>query len=141
MHDQALYHLFPYDVRQKNVIKPCIVKLSSLPEEWQQLLKTVYEAYSGPNITEKMLDEAILEIAKVSPIAELNIKDPINGNIIEKVYTPEEKLLVSDLLKALKLTRNDYQTWFDKIKKVLKDPKYSKADLEDILASLQKEKK
>jgi len=141
MQNQALYHFFPFDDRSKNVIQPCIVKLSSLPEEWQNLLKIVYEAYSGPNVTEKMLDDTILEIAKTSPEGPINITDPINGNIIEKLYIPEEKLLVSDLLKALKLTRQDYQTWFDKIQKVLKDPKYSKTDLEDILTSLQKEKK
>ena len=137
MQNKALYHFFPFDQVSRGQVRPCVVKLSSLPPEWQTLLKAVFNTFTAQGITAKHIDEVINKIAKSSPTTVVNVEDPLSSEIIEKVYTPEEKLLVSDILKAIKPTLMDYQTWYDKIKNVLGNGNYSQQDLTNILNSLK----
>jgi hypothetical protein len=55
------------------------------------------------------------------------------------VYTPEEKFIVADVLRAILPTLELYKTWLEKVKKVLGDSsKYSTEDVEAVLAALTK---
>jgi hypothetical protein len=55
------------------------------------------------------------------------------------LYTPEEKLIATDTLKALIPTLELRKTWYDKVIRVMGDnSKYSVDDLESVLAALEK---
>jgi hypothetical protein len=53
------------------------------------------------------------------------------------LYTPEEKLIAIDTLKAMLPTLEHYQTWYDKVTRVMGDTKYSTDDLEAVLSALK----
>ena len=131
--NKALYHFIAFD--HGNSV--CVVKFSSLPEEWQKLVKTVYDAYSPDTVIEANYDTEIEKISKTGPMEKVDIMDPNLGEIIETAWTPEEKLLVTDILKALKVEKQiANEDWREKVKQALKD--YSQADLQTILDGVNK---
>lgn len=131
--NKALYHFIAFD-RNNSV---CVVKFSSLPEEWQKLVKVVYDAYSPDTVTETNYDTEIEKISKTGPMEKVYIEDPSSGEIIEAAWTPEEKLLVTDILKALKAEKQiANEDWREKVKQALKD--YSQVDLQTILDGISK---
>ena len=94
--NKCLYHFAAFDSSM-----PCLVKLSSLPDEWQKLAKTVYDAYSKNGVQPGDIQNMLLKICKSSPTEVCPVTDPLLGEIIEELYTPEDKLLAGDILFAL----------------------------------------
>ena len=133
MQDKALYHFIAYDQGKK----PCIIKYSHLPELYQKLVKALYDAvikHEGDPTpyTKKEVDEMIKKIGFSSPISQVDILAK-TGEVIATIYTPEEKLLAMDVLKALKTELELKTTWYNKVMKALSDGKYSAQDITDIL--------
>ena len=144
LNNRALYHFVPYD----RPSDPCIVKFSSLPENFQNIVKVIYdeivntnasaEALTNPDIgyLKKTVKQIISSIVRSSPFDITEVYGT-KGNVITKLYTPEEKFIAVDTLKAMLPTLELFQTWYDKVIRVLGDTsKYSTADLESILAAL-----
>lgn len=145
--NQALYHFFPYDeMLSTGQIRPCVVKYSSLPDIFQNIIKDIfdtiqagYEDTNGNSMyyTKQMVRDYIETIAKTSIIEVISLKDPNNIEFL-KLYTPEEKLIAVDTFKALIPTLEQRKTWYDKVMKVLGDEsKYSIDDLEAALKLLE----
>jgi hypothetical protein len=136
---KAYYHFFPKDQQTENgQIRPCMATFKVLPEPWQNTIKAVREEfYDNANYVKQDLRDRILEIAQTNPTHTYDLKDK-NGSTVVKLYTPEEKLFASDALKACIPTLENYQTWFEKAKRVFSDKKYSDQDLQDVLDALDK---
>ena len=136
---KAYYHFFPKDQRtESGQIRPCMATYKVLPEPWQNTIKAVREEfYDNANYVKQDLRDRILEIAQTNPTHVYDLKDK-NGSVVVKLYTPEEKLFASDALKACIPTLENYQTWFEKAKRVFSDKKYSDQDLQDVLDALDK---
>jgi hypothetical protein len=147
--DRALYHFFPFD-RQDSMgrIIPCIVKYSSLPDVYQNIIKDIfdtitkgYQDASGNTIgyTKQIVKNFIESIAKTSILQTITLTVPDTNTEFLTLYTPEEKLIAIDTLKALLPTLELRQTWYDKVTRVMGDEsKYSIEDLEAVLADLEK---
>ncbi len=135
--DKALYHFAVFDKPNK----PCIIKFSTLPENYQNIIKDIYNEISKAEnqYTKDMVKNLVLEVVKSSPFAITSLKHPTLGHTFSTLYTPEEKFIAVDTLKAMLPTLELYQTWYDKVKRVLGDTsKYSTEDLEAVLAALNK---
>lgn len=146
VNNKALYHFFPFDRPTSQGIIPCIVKYSSLPDVYQNITKDIFEAItagyknsSGTTVfyTKQQVRDLIEQIAKTNILQVHVLKDPAGAEILT-LYTPEEKLIAADSLKALIPTLELRQTWYDKITNVMGDEsKYSIDDLEAALAALE----
>jgi hypothetical protein len=132
-----LYHFVVFDRPNK----PCIIKFSTLPENYQNIIKDIYNEIVKPEnqYTKAMVKELILAVVKSSPFEITSLKHSTLGHTFSTLYTPEEKFIAVDTLKAMLPTLEHYQTWYDKVKRVLGDTsKYSTEDLEAVLAALNK---
>ena len=146
VNNKALYHFFPFDQETERGIVPCIVKYSSLPDIYQEITKTIfdtitngYENSSGTTVfyTKQQVRDLVEQIAKTNILQVHVVKDPARAEILT-LYTPEEKLIAVDSLKALIPTLELRQTWYDKVTNVMSDEsKYSIDDLEAALAALE----
>jgi hypothetical protein len=77
-------------------------------------------------------------IAKSNILQTVSLTTPNNKEFLT-LYTPEEKLIATDTLKALIPTLELRKTWYDKVIRVMGDnSKYSVDDLESVLAALEK---
>lgn len=135
--NKALYHFIPFD----RGTRPCIVKYSNLPEAYQKIIVELNNTFLANALTtykKQELRDIITEIKKTNPIASFDLKDPQLGNIIITLYSPEEKFVAIDALKAIIPFLEPYQTWYDKVKKVLGDSKYSDADRQKVLSEISK---
>ena len=135
--DKALYHFAVFDRPNR----PCIVKFSALPENYQNIIKDIYNEIVKPEnqYTKAMVKDLILAVVKSSPFAITLLNHPTLEHTFSTLYTPEEKFIAVDTLKAMLPTLEHYQTWYDKVKRVLGDTsKYSTEDLEAVLAALNK---
>lgn len=147
--NQALYHFFPFD-RQTSTgeVIPCIVKYSSLPDVYQNIIKDIfdtitagYQDASSNNVgyTKQIVKNFIESIAKTSILQTITLTIPNTNTEFLTLYTPEEKLIAVDTLKALLPTLELRKTWYDKVTRVMGDEsKYSIEDLEAVLADLEK---
>jgi hypothetical protein len=85
-----------------------------------------------------MVRDFIETIAKTSIMEVISLKIPNTNTEFIKLYTPEEKLIAVDTLKALLPTLELRKTWYDKVMKVMGDEsKYSIDDLEAALKMLE----
>jgi hypothetical protein len=132
-------------VTSKGII-PCVVKYSALTDIYQNVIKDAYNIIingnevTGKPYTKQQVRDIITEIAKSSIIDIYALKNEAGKELIT-LYTPEEKLLAIDTFKAMLPTLEEYETWYEKVKKTLGDStKYSKDDLEKILAALENKK-
>jgi hypothetical protein len=132
-----LYHFAVFDRPNR----PCIIKFSTLPENYQNIIKDIYNEITKPEnqYTKDMVKKLILTVVKSSPFEVTSLKHPTLHHTFSTVYTPEDKFIAVDTLKAMLPTLEHYQTWYDKVKRVLGDTsKYSTEDLEAVLAALNK---
>ena len=127
-----------------NLARPCIAKWSSLrmpdgsESSYQTIIKKVAEEFVETNgYVKQDLRDRVLEIAKTNPTSPYDLLNS-DGDIIETLYTPEEKIIAVDALKARIPELEEYNTWYGKVQKTLSDPKYSDQDLADILAAVDK---
>lgn len=136
--NKALYHFFIYDTIDAQGRRTlCVTKFSSLQEFYQEIIKKLYETFTADaGYSKQMLKDIIKEIANTGIYTTYNIVDK-NNNYVIKLYTPEEKLIAVDTLKAIIATLELKDTWYKKCTRVLQDSKYSKADLEAILKGLK----
>lgn len=132
--NKALYHFAAFDSK----LSPAITKMSNLPPEWQDIIKALYNEFGTKNYKKQFILDIINKIAKTNPTDVYSIISDQN-NIITKVYTPEEKFLAIDVLKAILPTLELYQTWYDKVTKIMGDQKYSESDIKNINDKLKKD--
>lgn len=128
-----MYHYIPLDKYNRK----CVVRFSSLPKELATLIKNIYDGFfvnHTPDINK--FESLILDIAKTSPVEPIELVHWDDGEVIETLYTPEEKLIGSDVLKALIELCTLYDTWRKKVK-VLKDLNYSEDDIKTILKAIE----
>jgi hypothetical protein len=147
INNKALYHFFPFDQMTEHGIMPCIVRYSSLPDIYQEITKTIfdtitngYENSSGTTVfyTKQQVRDYVDQIAKSSILQVVTLNHPQDNTEFLTLYTPEEKLIAADALKALLPTLELRQTWYDKVTKTMgDDTKYSLDDLEAALAALE----
>lgn len=132
--NKALYHFVPFD--SPNSV--CIVKYSSLPDLYQEIIVAIAEEFTNENgYTRQEIRDRVVEIAKTSPVETYTLKGK-NGNEVTKIYNPEEKFIAIDALKAMLPELDEYDTWYTKIQKVLSDSKYSDADRQKIFDAINK---
>ena len=110
--NKALYHFFIYDkpIRSGAII-PALFKYSSLPDAYQEEILAIYDGLSDiKNLcTRQQLRNLIHKICRSSPIEQLDVVHPNTGEILTTIYTPEEKLIASDTIKAIIPTLELYQ--------------------------------
>ena len=139
--NKALYHFTPFDRVTNHGVKPCMVIYSSLTDIYKSIIKDIYDIImkgdeNGKEYKKQFVRDKINEIAKSNIIEIISIKFTSADTI--KLYTPEEKLLAIDTLKAMLPILQEYETWYEKVTRVLGDTsKYSKEDLKKVLAALE----
>lgn len=134
--NKALYHFFPMD-RQG---RPCMLNFSSFPEMLQKIFIKIYEEFlenkSNITYTKQQIRDMIKEIGHSKPTQFTDVLNPVTGEVIFILYTPEEKLIAIDSLKLIIPMLEEYQTWFDKVVRVLSDNKYSDEDIAKVVAAM-----
>lgn len=142
---KTLYHFESQDQIINNTKQICVVKYSSLPDLWQDLIKKIAAECTADNgWTKQEINDWIKSIAASSPTQKVDLYEsgqdgPRPGEIFATVYSPEEKEIAIDALKACRTQLELYKTWYDRVTRVLSDQsKYSKADLEKVLNEINK---
>lgn len=98
----------------QNVMKPSGIKApvdvfmkskiyKNWPEAFQKLVKNLYDNFKDfSSETEKQsLLDIVANIAETSPQETFKVLNPSTGELVCTLYTPEDKLLTSDVLKNL----------------------------------------
>lgn len=135
--NKALFHFFPFDTESK----PCVVLFKGLPDTWQEVVKNAYKLFSdNTKITPQEAKKYIDKINDSSPKEEVAFTDPATGEVLFKIYVPEEKLLVGDMIRFY--LSIDYYTpeadkWYKRTRAALDDFKYSDEDLKKILKAIE----
>ena len=130
--NKALYHFAPYD--GPNGI--CVAKYSSLPDYFQEIITSINEEFcSANNYTKQDLRKLVIEIGKSDALKAYELKGNRGNNVIT-LYTPEEKFIAIDALKAMIPSLEEYNTWYAKIQKTLSDAKYSDDDRKKIFDAI-----
>lgn len=125
--NRALYHFALLDEGKRI----CLISFSSLPEVYCELLEQLAaEFIEKPGYKKQDLRDLVTSIAKSNPTQRFDVRGK-NGDLVAELFTPEEKFIAVDALKAIIPTLDDYETWYEKVKKTLADPKYAK-DLQHI---------
>lgn len=134
--NKVLYHFAAMDV---NVGQPVLTAFKHLPKLLQQLVIDLNDVF-GKNAeyyTQDQVDKIMEDIAKSSLRAKYDVVDPVAGNIICTLYTPEEKALAIDTLKQLKLHIEEDKIWYEKVKQLANKKNLSKDDLTTILDAIK----
>ena len=74
-----------------------------------------------------------------SPKEEVAFTDPVTGEFLFKIYVPEEKLLVGDMIRfylSIDYYTAEDEKWYKRTMKALDDFKYSDEDLKKILKAI-----
>jgi len=111
--NKALYHFTPFDRVTNHGVKPCMVIYSSLTDIYKSIIKDIYDIImkgdeNGKEYKKQFVRDKINEIAKSNIIEIISIKFTSADTI--KLYTPEEKLLAIDTLKAMLPILQEYET-------------------------------
>ena len=137
--NRGLYHFVPFDEVMNGQVRPCIVKFSTLPDIYQDIIVAIDEEFkASAGYLKQDIRDIVTQIAKSNPTVKFDLTSKQNGNIISTLWTPEEKLLAIDALKTIIPGLEDYNTWYGKVQKTLSDPKYSDDDLARILGEIDK---
>jgi hypothetical protein len=98
----------------KNVMKPSGIRApidvfmkskvyKNWPEVFQKLVKNVYEEFKDftSESDKQLLMDLVSDISITSPQETFDVINPKLGNVVCTLYTPEDKLIVIDILKNL----------------------------------------
>ena len=98
----------------KNVMKPSGIKapidvfmkskvFKKWPEAYQKLVKNIYDEFKDftAESDKQLLMDIVSDIAVTSPQETFNVVNPTTGKHVSTLYTPENKLIVIDILKNL----------------------------------------
>lgn len=136
INNQALFHFFPFDTESK----PCIVLFKGLPDTWQEVVKNAYKLFSdNTKMTAQEAKKYIDKINDSSPKEEVVFTDPSSGEVLFKIYAPEEKLLVGDMIRfylSIDYYTAEDEKWYKRTMNALNDFKYSDEDLKKILKAI-----
>lgn len=134
--NKALFHFFPFDTENK----PCIVLFKGLPDTWQEVVKNAYDLFSDRiTMTSQEAKKYIDEINDSSPKEEVAFLSPTTGEVLFKIYVPEEKLLVGDMIRfylSIDYYTAEDEKWYKRTMNALNDFKYSDEDLKKILKAI-----
>jgi len=109
--NKGLYHFAAYD---SPALGPCIVKFSSLPDLYQELIVALNKEFAyfegGSSYVKQDLRDLCNKISKSGPLKPFDIVNKDSGEVIATLYTPEEKLIAIDVLKAIIPQLEQYQS-------------------------------
>ena len=88
----------------------------SWAKQYQEIAIAIYNNLKDANISTKELDKMLNEIAKSSPLKQVNLFNPTTNKLITTLYSPEEKYVALNILKKFK---SEYDEWYQKVMKVL----------------------
>ena len=121
INNQALFHFFPFDTEEK----PCIVLFKGLPDTWQEVVKNAYKLFSdNTKMTAQEAKKYIDKINDSSPKEEVAFTDPVTGEFLFKIYVPEEKLLVGDMIRfylSIDYYTAEDEKWYKRTMNALND--------------------
>ena len=107
-------------------------------KQFQEIALKIYDYLKDITVDSQDLNTMLDDIAKSSPIKQLDLKYPADGKKIVTLYTPEEKYIALNVLKKFK---SEYDEWYQKVKKVLNkyvsDFYWYRTELEDILNTVK----
>lgn len=133
--NKALYHFAPFDGDDGSM---CIAKYSLLPDYYQNIIELIADEFTeGNGYTKQDLRDRVIQIGKSKSLDPISLMTNKNKELM-KLYTPEEKFLAIDCLKARIPELEEYNTWYEKVIKTLSDSKYSDADRQKIFDAINK---
>ena len=131
-----MFHFFPFDKENKQ----CIVLFKGLPDTWQEVVKNAYKLFSdNTKMTTQEAKKYLDKINDSSPKEEVEFIDPVTGEFLFKIYVPEEKLLVGDMIRfylSIDYYTAEDEKWYKRVMNALDDFKYSDDDLKKILKAI-----
>lgn len=80
-----------------------------LPDEIRSIIQNLEKEFNTANYTVADLDKVLTTIVTSNPTETLDIINPNTGEVIETVYTPEEKSLASEVIKSIKQGKDLYK--------------------------------
>ena len=120
---------------------------------YKKLITTIYEAFKDftTDAEKQQLLDVVKDIANTSPQETFDITNPKTGEIIITLYTPEDKLLASEVLKNLggninydplkfnvkrKTNSQDYKNAWNKVVSTLDKKQFDDETLGQVLAAI-----
>jgi hypothetical protein len=148
-----------------NVMKPSGIKApidvfmksklyKSWPEAFQKLVKVVYETFKDftTDPDKQVVLDLISDIAVTSPQETFDVVDPKTGKTLVTLYTPENKLIVTDILKNItgninydpskfsvkrKTNTQEYKDAWNKVVKQLDSKKFDDETLQKLRDAIE----
>ena len=83
--DRGLYHFFPFDGIKRGRVVPCMVKFSSLPDTYQDIITAIAKEFTPDakaNYTRQKIRDLIRDIAQTNPTAQFELLNGYTGEII-----------------------------------------------------------
>lgn len=149
----------------RNVMKPSGIKApidifmkskvyKKWPEAFQKLVKTIYDEFKDftSDADKQLLMDIVTDISVTSPQETFKVTNPKNKKVVSTLYTPENKLIVCDILKNLaghinydplkfnvkrKTNTKDYKDAWNEVVKQLDSKKFDDETLQQLRDAIE----
>ena len=149
----------------RNVMKPSGIKApidvfmkskvyKKWPEAFQKLVKTIYDEFKDftSDADKQLLLDIVTDISVTSPQETFKVTNPKNKKVVSTLYTPENKLIVCDILKNLaghinydplkfnvkrKTNTKDYKDAWNEVVKQLDSKKFDDETLQQLRDAIE----
>jgi hypothetical protein len=104
-------------------------KIASLPKDYYDIIKAIYEAFTTKPINDKQVDSLLLTIKKSNPTHTTPVIHPVTSRKIIDLHTPEQKGFAVEVIKKF---RSEEEDWYRTVYVTLKEFGYDMATIKEI---------
>ena len=101
----------------------------SLPPDFYNIIKSIYDAFTETPINDKQVDSLLLTIKKSNPTHTTPVIHPVTSKKIVDLHTPEHKGFAVEVIKKF---RSEEEDWYRTVYVTLKEFGYDSATIKDI---------
>jgi Holliday junction resolvase RusA-like endonuclease len=101
----------------------------SLPPDFYNIIKSIYDAFTETPINDKQVDSVLLTIKKSNPTHTTPVIHPVTSKKIVDLHTPEHKGFAVEVIKKF---RSEEEDWYRTVYITLKEFGYDSATIKDI---------
>lgn len=101
----------------------------SLPEDYYNIIKSIYEAFTTTPINDQQVDSLLLTIKKSNPTHTTPIIHPVTAKKVVDLHTPEQKGFAVEVIKKF---RSEEEDWYRTVYITLKNFGYDSNTIKDI---------
>lgn len=119
------------------VANGCTIKTAfgraGIDKPYKEIIEAIYNSFKENRPDDMEIETMIETVSRMHPIEIKELINPVTGEVIIELTTPENKAVAMDVLKKY---RSDYLSWYNKVKQVLARSGYNAEDTKKIFRGI-----